>query len=71
VFLIQTSPHKGECNDEEDMKKKKAPHKTALELVDCMSPETVGTVSIAHNAIGKLLRKHRRERKKGNFRCVR
>jgi len=70
VSLIQTSPQDGECNDEEDMKKK-APHKTALELVGCMSPETVGTVSIAHNAIGKLLSKHRRERKKGNFRCVR
>ena len=47
MFLIQNSLQDGECNNEEDMKKK-APHKTALELVDCMAPETVSAVSIAH-----------------------
>ena len=57
MSLIQTSPQDGECNDEEDMKKKKAPHKTDVEPVDCMSPETVGTVSIALNKIGNLLSK--------------
>jgi len=65
VFLIQNSLQGGEYDDEENMKKKKkkkkkkkAPQKTAVEPVDCTSPESVCTVSIVYIEIGNLLSKY-------------
>ena len=60
MFLIQNSLQDGEYDDEENMKKKKkkkkkAPQKTAVEPVDCTSPESVCTVSIVYISLFQAL----------------